>query len=109
MVSTEKETQKACLDYLVSSRIFHYRNNSGAMPIDAPGGRRFIRFGATGSPDIIVVWKGQYIGFEIKDRYGKQSDGQVKFQEALEKAGGTYYVIRSIDEFLKIMMRYKNL
>lgn len=109
MVSTEKETQKACLDYLTSSRIFHYRNNSGAMVTEYKGRKGFMRFGAVGSPDIVVVWKGQYIGFEIKDRYGKQSPGQIAFQESLEKAGGAYYVIRSIDEFLKIMMKYKNL
>lgn len=109
MASTEKETQKACLDYLVASRIFHYRNNSGAMVSEYKGKKRFMRFGANGSPDIIVVFKGQYIGFEIKDKAGEQSDSQIKFQESLEKAGGAYHLIRSIDEFLKIMMKYKNL
>lgn len=107
MASTEKATQKACIDYLVANSIFHYRNNSGAMPVESKGSRRFIRFGATGSPDIIVVIKGQYIGFEIKDIKGKQSPGQTIFQESLEKAGGAYHVIRSIDEFLKIIIQYK--
>lgn len=108
MVSTEKDTQHACLQYLEASKIFHYRNNSGAIVSEYKGKKRFVRFGATGSPDIIVVYRGQYIGFEIKDVKGKQSESQVAFQEALEKAGGAYYVIRSIDEFVRIMMKIKS-
>lgn len=104
--STEKETQKACLDYLEALRLFHYRNNSGAMALESKGMRRFVRFGAAGSPDIIVVIKGRYIGFEIKDVKGKQSESQVAFQEQLERAGGAYHVIRSIDDFIGIINTY---
>lgn len=108
MVSTEKATQKACLDYLEALKIFHYRNNSGATVIESPKGRRFIRFGATGSPDIIAVIDGRYIGFEIKDKHGKQSEGQVAFQESLEAAGGAYHLIRSIDDFINIINTYRS-
>lgn len=78
------------------------------MVSEYKGKKRFMRFGASGSPDIIVVYDGKYIGFEIKDTKGKQSDTQKKFQEALEKAGGKYYLIRSIDEFIKIIRDIKN-
>ena len=66
-----------------------------------------MRFGASGSPDIIAVIDGKYIGFEIKDIKGKQSENQVIFQEALEQAGGKYYLIRTIDEFLNIIRLLK--
>lgn len=109
MVSTEKATQKACLDYLEALNIFHYRNNSGATVIEGVRGKRFVRFGATGSPDIIVVIKGRYIGFEIKDVKGKQSEGQIAFQKALETAGGAYHVIKSIDDFISIIDSYRSI
>jgi hypothetical protein len=59
----ESETQKQILDYLALKRIFHYRNNSGAF-VDSQ--KHFYRFGALGSPDIICVIKGQYVGIEVK-------------------------------------------
>lgn len=108
MASTEKNTQHACLEYLAASNIFHYRNNSGATVSEYKGKKRLIRFGATGSPDIIVVYRGQYIGFEIKDTKGVQSEGQIAFQQNLEKAGGAYYLIRSIDEFMSIINKIKS-
>lgn len=94
----EKDTQKAVIDYLVKNRVFHYRNNTGAVKLD----KRFFRFGATGSPDIITVKNGQYIGIECKGPKGELSDGQISFKENLEKAGGKYLVVRSIDEFIKL-------
>ena len=107
MASTEKDTQKACIQYLEASKIFHYRNNSGAVISEYKGKKRMMRFGATGSPDIIVVIRGQYIGFEVKDVKGKQSEGQIDFQKALEAAGGAYHVIKSIDDFITIISAYK--
>lgn len=74
--------------------------------IPSASGNRFVRFGATGSPDIIVVHNGRYIGFEIKDIKGKQSESQKLFQQSLEEAGGAYHVIRSIDEFINIINTY---
>lgn len=106
MASTEKATQKACIDYLEAKGIFHYRNNSGAVVSEYKGKQRFMRFGASGSPDIIAVINGRYIGFEIKDIKGKQSENQILFQESLEKAGGAYHLIKTIDEFLNIIKNY---
>ena len=99
MISTEKSTQAAVMQYLDIRGIFHYRNNSGAMRA-AHGG--YIRFGAKGSPDIVAVLKGQYIGLEIKDIKGKQSDSQKEFQTALENAGGVYMLVRDVDEVIHI-------
>lgn len=96
--STEKETQTAVLDFLHKNNIFHYRNNSGAIRTD----KRFFRFGATGSPDIICVKNGKYIGIECKDVNGKLSESQVNFSINLTRAGGSYIVVHSIDEFLKL-------
>jgi len=92
----ESYTQRQILDYLALKGIFHYRNNSGALPID--NGKRFIRFGASGSPDIFCVIKGQYAGIEVKAPNGKMRDSQVEFQKNLEAAGGKYILGYSLDD-----------
>jgi hypothetical protein len=74
----ESEVQKQILDYLALKRVFHYRNNSGAF-VDSQ--KHFYRFGATGSPDIICVIKGQFVGIEVKAPKGKQSEHQKEFQQ----------------------------
>lgn len=102
MASTEKTTQKAILQYLELKKIFHYRNNSGATVIPTKTGSRFLRFGATGSPDIVCVINGQYVGIEVKDIKGKLSEGQKDFKERLEKAGGKYILARSLEDVLAI-------
>ena len=96
--STEKETQAAVIEYLTYKGIFHYRNNSGAFKTESGG---FYRMGMAGAPDIICVVEGVYVGLEIKDVKGKLNENQILFKERLEKAGGIYLVIRSIDEVIE--------
>jgi Holliday junction resolvase len=91
------ELVRACEQYLEIKRIFHYRNNSGAVKM-AHGA--FVRFGAAGSPDIIAVKDGRYIGIECKMGTGRQSESQKNFQAALEQAGGRYILARSIDDLV---------
>jgi hypothetical protein len=101
----ESDLIKACLDYFALKKILAWRNNSGAMKYTYT--RRngqirncFMRFGAVGSPDIIAVIKGQFVGVECKDRYGKQSPAQKEFEANLKKAGGKYFLIRTIEELV---------
>ena len=98
--STEKDTQRAVLDYLSAKKIFHWRNNTGAMKT-ASGG--FIRFGAVGSPDIFALARGKTFGFEIKDEQGKQSPEQEAFALGMTKAGGEYLVVRNVDQVMAIL------
>jgi hypothetical protein len=83
----EKDTQRAILDCLAAKRIFHYRNNSGGFKDSQ---NHFYRFGALGSPDIIAVIGGKYIGIEVKGSDGKQSEYQQRFELELVRAGGMY-------------------
>jgi len=91
----ESDVQRQILDYLALKGIFHYRNNSGAF-VDAQ--KHFYRFGALGSPDIICVIKGQFVGIEVKAPKGKQSEHQKEFQRNLEEAGGQYILAYSLDD-----------
>lgn len=59
---------------------------------------RRVRFGTLGQADIDGVHKGIAIQVESKTQTGRQSDEQVKFQRAWERAGGVYVVARSAEE-----------
>jgi VRR-NUC domain len=67
--------------------------------LDCPG-RRFIRFGTLGSPDIVCVITGQYVGIEVKAPKGKLRDSQMEFQKNLETAGGRYILAYSLDDVM---------
>jgi len=99
----EKDTQRTVLDWLALNRIFHYRNNSGAMSGVHNGKQRFFRFGAKGSPDIVAVVRGQFVGIEVKGSDGRQSPDQKKFEEELTKSGGIYILARSLEVVIKGM------
>lgn len=49
-----------------------------------------------------------YLCVENKTEKGKQSAEQVLFQDAVEKNGGKYVIIRSLDEFMKTIESYLN-
>ncbi|MDE2218680.1 MAG: VRR-NUC domain-containing protein [Patescibacteria group bacterium] len=102
----ESDLQNAVLSLLKLKGVFHYRNNSGAFKRDG----HFYSFGTKGSPDIICVIGGRFVGLEIKGTDGKQSEDQKKFQKELEKAGGIYVLLRSqrdIDEKLGLSVYHK--
>lgn len=84
----ESATQKAILEWLAWKHIFHYRNNCGGLPMESKGQRYYVRFGTLGTPDIVCVINGQYVGIEVKAPKGKQSDKQKEFQRRLEEARG---------------------
>jgi hypothetical protein len=83
----ESDVQRQILDYLARKGIFHYRNNSGAFKRDDG---HFYRFGALGSPDIICVVDGRYVGIEVKAPKGKQSEHQKAFRRISKRRGGIY-------------------
>lgn len=50
-----------------------------------------------GIPDIVGVYKGRWVGFEVKAKT-RQSATQREFQSHVEKAGGAYFVVHGIEE-----------
>ena len=58
------------------------------------------RFTTNGTPDIIAVIGGKFIGLEFKTYRGRQSQDPKDFQARLEDAGGLYYIIRSEKDLL---------
>lgn len=105
---TEHQTQNAILQYLTVKKVFAWRNNTGAMPIDAPGGRRFIRFGAKGSPDIMAILppNGRFLAIEVKGPRGVLSDAQKEFLSAVQNRGGYTIVAKSVDDVERFFAEY---
>lgn len=57
-----------------------------------------------GTPDILFIYKGRYIGFEVKrPYYGVASKLQEQTIEAIRKAGGVAEVVIYVSEVKKIM------
>ncbi len=55
--------------------------------------------GTKGSADISATIKGRSVKIEVKIGKDKMSEDQFKYQEAIEKAGGIYYIAKDFDSF----------
>jgi hypothetical protein len=53
-----------------------------------------------GSSDISATIKGRSVKIEIKYGRDTQSDAQRRYQESIEKAGGTYIIVTNFDIFV---------
>jgi hypothetical protein len=101
----ESDIQKECLHLLQilenQGKIYFIRCNVFQGKIKrANGTDGFIRQAKAGAPDIIVCVDGLFVGLEIKTESGKQSDLQKAAQLKIEKAGGKYFIIRSVRDLI---------
>lgn len=58
-----------------------------------------------GVPDLIVCWRGLYVGLEVKMPGEKPSPIQRHRGRQIRAAGGCAYVVRSVDEALAALER----
>ena len=99
----EVGVQYAICDYLALKNYFFWRvNNIPVFDSQRGGFRRLPKYGKAGIPDIIVIVGGIFIGLEVKNERGKQSSAQLQFQLDCTKAGGRYYVVRSLQDVRSI-------
>jgi hypothetical protein len=105
---TEKEIQTACLNYLtgleLQGKCYHFRSGAGAVKtLRQNGSSGFFKTGKAGVPDITLLYKGKFIGLEIKKEGGKQSPAQKEAQTQIEKQGGLYFIITSLQQLITIL------
>jgi len=104
----ESVIQRAVMDYLQwfsnSHKLYFFR--SGAGNIKTEQGHYF-KTGKPGCPDITLCLQcstrsdiivGTFVAFEIKSATGRQSALQKQAEKEITKAGGFYYLIRSISD-----------
>lgn len=102
-----KETviQTAICEYLAYKRFFFWRQNVNPIFNAKSGGfRRMPAFSMNGVPDIIMIYKGKFIGLEVKNEVGKQQESQLIFEKICKSNGGYYKVVRSVgdvEEFIE--------
>lgn len=60
-----------------------------------------------GIPDVIGVWQGLFISFEIKIGADRQSEHQKLRQQEIEACGGLYVIAKEFDQFKKIYDEFR--
>jgi len=96
----------ACIRWLHTHNVKHWRNNTGAVKTESGA---WIRFGDKGSPDImcrVPVTIGAktlatLVGIECKSEKGKLNPNQLAWKQAHEKDGGIYILARSLDDIIQ--------
>lgn len=76
------------------NRVKKYLNEKGAYVIKYWGGGNFTR---SGVPDLLVCYRGRFLGLEIKAENGKPSELQLHHLEQIRKAGGYAFILRPSD------------
>lgn len=107
---TETQIQSQIIDYLQllenQGKLFVQRvNNMGVYDPKVKAHRRFPKGAKKGFPDIICLKDGLLIGLEVKTNVGKQSKEQKEMEKLMKEHGAAYFVVRSLDEVIKIVGR----
>ena len=110
----ESQIQKEILHWLSlqpKDQMFSWRMYTGPIVRGNPlkGKTFFTPNPCPGLPDIIVIIKGRFVGLEITQPKGRQSTEQKPFEQAIKKAGGFYFLIRSLDEAIQAIDSIKHL
>jgi len=97
---TETDLVRGCLALLKLRGYMAWRNNTGAYAATYKGKRRFIRYGAPGSPDILAIEPphGRLLAIECKLPGRKTTAAQKEFLARVGQAGGRAFVVHSIEE-----------
>ena len=93
---TESEIQSEIMAYLSRLPTAHFYRTSVTR-------RRGFHPSELGQPDVTGCYKGRYWAFEVKRRGKKQSQGQLDFQGMIDKAGGRYFTVYSLDDVISLI------
>ena len=100
---SEANVMNDCLLALSQAGCLAWRNNTGVLP-DKTG--RPIKFGlCVGSSDIIgITPNGRFMAIECKTAIGQPTDAQLRFINAVQRAGGRAGIARCADDAVKIAL-----
>ena len=101
----ETDIQHTLLEYLGYQKdIYFFRAGTGAIKTESGG---YFKTGKKGCPDIIICLKGKFIGIEVKNEKGKQSEYQKQAEDEIKQAGGEYYIVRRLEELIVVIESHK--
>ena len=101
----ETQIQRAIIECLRFQRIACWRINTVGIPNGNGGFRQNSEM--RGMADIAVIYKGLSVWLEVKRPKGKQTQAQFEFQHAVERAGGFYFIVKSVEDALKAINEVK--
>lgn len=78
----------------IENKIKTYLRSKGAYCVKYHGNQ----FSQVGVPDLLVCYKGRFIGIEIKNETGKTSPLQDVNIHNIKRAGGISFVARSVED-----------
>lgn len=81
----------------IENKIKSYLKSKGAYYVKYFGNS----FSQVGVPDLLVCYKGRFIGIECKNEKGKTSPLQDVNIQQIKKAGGISFVARSVEDVIK--------
>lgn len=84
---------------IIENKIKTYLKSKGAYCVKYHGNQ----FSQVGVPDLLVCYKGYFLGIEIKNETGKTSPLQDANIKLIEKAGGISFVARCVDDVKNII------
>jgi hypothetical protein len=86
MKNKETELQEKVISYLNGRRIFNFRYQAANNQY--------------GMPDIICIYRGYFVGLELKTDDGKPTELQLRMLNAIKEAGGYADIIRAIPDIV---------
>ena len=98
----ESDIQNTICEYLTMKGYFFFRVNT--IPVydtKTKVFRRMPKYAKAGVSDLILILNGQFVGLEIKQEHGIQSEHQKLFQQGVERNGGKYLLIRSLNDLIQ--------
>mgnify|MGYP001588054545 CR=1 FL=1 len=96
---SETALVKACLVWLRLHGVMAWRQNTGAMTVQARGQRsRFIRFGMVGASDIFGVFRGRFLAVECKRPSNTPTWAQEQFLQEARDHGAWAVWVTSVED-----------
>lgn len=108
---SESDIQREICDYLASCNYFFWRSNN--VPVF---GRALSKYAARGLPDICILWRGVFIGLEVKRplsdmrepngrkvREGHLTKDQDEFGAKILFNDGQYHMVRSLSDCINVL------
>ena len=86
------------LESVIQSKIINEAKKNGYLVL------KVVKCNMNGYPDITLFKDNKTIFIEVKNEKGIQSEIQKYVQKQLESKGFQYFLVRSLDEFKKIVI-----
>jgi hypothetical protein len=114
----EKQVEKSIMHYLAVIGAYAVKVQSGMLPQSYKGKNRMIHLAPQGTPDIIALFKGNYIGIEVKKddkevqkwirypygakgnivKHDPRIEAQKETGHTIAQKGGVFIICSSVDE-----------